>query len=182
MTASAIPRGVGSGAQAWRAAKYKEPNENGRVFRPSRLKFSTTTAAQHMLRTRARSTLHGVVFAILCPGPAVRCRRGAARLFSTVRKTWMAGSSPAMTVREGKQKRPGLATQPFKTLDSLCSERAPHPDPLRASFARLDPARAGRGRSSNLSSPSRPVRACRPSSGSRASAPGRGATARRPWL
>src|SRR5258705_8336300 len=25
--------------------------------------------------------------------------------------------------------------------------RAPHPDPLRASFARLDPARAGRGRS-----------------------------------
>src|SRR5438132_14381794 len=32
------------------------------------------------------------------------------------------------------------------TLRSQLVERAPHPDPLRASFARLDPARAGRGR------------------------------------
>ena len=33
---------------------------------------------------------------------------------------------------------------------TVLAARAPHPDPLRASFARLDPARAGRGRSTQL--------------------------------
>src|SRR6476660_8048131 len=35
----------------------------------------------------------------------------------------------------------------YRSLDnSLRVDRAPHPNPLRASLARLDPARAGRGR------------------------------------
>jgi hypothetical protein len=38
----------------------------------------------------------------------------ALRPFTTARKTWMAGSSPAMTAEMDKQKRPGLSTQPLQ--------------------------------------------------------------------
>ena len=46
---------------------------------------------------------------------------------------------------------PGEGVQVYRWSNN--AERAPHPNPLRASFARLDPARAGRGSASSVLTP-----------------------------
>src|ERR1700737_1597596 len=51
----------------------------------------------------------------------------------------------AYVVREGRVR--GGSTS-LNSYSVPVDRRAPHPNPLRASFARLDPARAGRGRRS----------------------------------
>jgi hypothetical protein len=52
----------------------------------------------------------------------------------------------AVVLRPGKTPGGVEVRAHLRRLASVLVETAPHPNPPRASFARLDPARAGRGR------------------------------------
>ena len=67
-----------------------------------------------------RSTLHGVVFAILCPGPAVCCRRGAA-----LRSGREIVSASRLRRIDSTPTHHALAAETVKTLENEAARRIP---------------------------------------------------------